>query len=87
MEQKLWILICSILFLVTTCNCASRKKYEETKCHYYNQTNCDLFKSEKNCTIAIQNCKAGENDKPSYCYAVWTNDTKTNKLEIRLKVI
>ncbi|XP_026823460.1 activin receptor type-2B isoform X1 [Rhopalosiphum maidis] len=85
MEQKLWIWICSVLFLVTICNSASRKKYDETKCHYYNQTICDNSQNEKSCTSAIQNCKAGENDKPSYCYAVWTNDTKTNKLEIKLK--
>lgn len=87
MEQKLWIWMCSVLFLVTICNCASRKKFEEVKCHYYNQSSCDLSPNEKGCTSAIQNCKAAENDKPSYCYAVWTNNTQTNKLEIKLKVL
>lgn len=88
MEQQLWIWMwCSIVLLLTTCSCASRKKYEETKCHYYNQSSCDNTKYEKDCISAIQNCKSGENDKPSYCYAVWTNDTMTNKLEIKLKVI
>jgi len=87
MEHKIWIWIwiCSIFLLVTTCSCASRKKYEETKCHFYNHTACT--NSSEGCTSVIQNCKSGENDKPSYCYAVWINDTKTNTLEIQLKVI
>jgi len=87
MEPKIWIwILCSVLLLVTACSCASRKKFEETKCYYYNETICNNSKDEEGCT-SIQNCKAGDNDKPSYCYAVWTNNTKTNKLEIKLKVI
>jgi len=91
MEQKLWIwmwcIIVLLVLLVTNCNCASHKKYEETKCHFYNQSICEKTNNEKDCTTAIQNCKSSENDKPSYCYVVWENDTKTNKLEIKLKVI
>jgi len=89
MEQKLWMWICSILVLVTICNCASRVHTPTsiTKCEYYNQTLCEVSLGKYGCGNDTQECTSTENDKPSYCYAVWLNNTKTNQLAIKLKVI
>lgn len=89
MEQKLWMWICSILVLITICNCASRVHTPTsiTKCEYYNQTLCEVSVGKSGCGNDTQECTSTENDKPSYCYAVWLNNTKTNQLVIKLKVI
>lgn len=89
MEQKLWMWICSTLFFITICNCASRNvpSTQFISCIYYNQTACEHSGGKYGCGNETQNCTASENDKPSYCYAVWQNDTKTNLLDIKLKVL
>lgn len=88
MEQKLWMWIYSILVLITICNCASRHYPPNvTKCVYYNQTLCEYSRGLSGCGNSTQNCTSAENDKPSYCYAVWINNTQTNELTLKLKVM
>jgi hypothetical protein len=86
MEQKLWMWICGILVLVTIGNCASRHVQPNiTKCMYYNQTLCESSRGTYGCGNVTQDCISADNDKPSYCYTVWTNTT--NQLSIKLQVI
>jgi len=88
MEQKLWVWICSISILLTICSCASRHVQSTvTKCVYYNHTVCKFSHGSYGCGNETQECVPAENDKPSYCYAVWTNNTQTNQLTLKLKVI
>lgn len=88
MEQKIWMsILSSALVLVTICNCASRHVPPTiTKCEYYNQTACDSSGGSNGCGNEIQECQSAENDKPSCCFAVWTNNTITNQLSIKMKV-
>lgn len=89
MEQKLWMLILSCAFvLVTICNFVNCHVTPAiTKCEYYNKTACDISGGSNGCGNDILECQSSENDKPSYCFAVWTNNTKTNQLTIKMKVM
>lgn len=86
MDKKLWIWAFSVLVLVTICS-SINPHVQTIKCVYYNQTLCDESHGAKGCGNSTQECVPAENDKPSYCYAVWTNNTKTNQLTVKLKVI
>lgn len=86
MEQTFWMWICSVLVFVTICNCANDHNPPTIKCEYYNNTLCEETHGFRGCGNETQVCTA-ENDKQSYCYAVWKNNTKTNELIIKLKVI
>lgn len=87
MEQKLWVWICSTLVLVTICNCASRQVQSSVKCVFFNDTLCETSNGLKGCGDHTQECQSVENDKRSYCYAVWINNTITKTLTPKLKVI
>lgn len=91
MEQKLWMWMCSTLVFITVCNCASHHVptaiNQIITCVYYNHTICEQSGGKSGCGNETQNCTSAENDKPSYCYAVWQNNTNTNSLDIKLKVI
>lgn len=87
MDQRIWMWMFSLLVFVTICNCASLHiQTTVTKCEYFNQTLCEHSNGTYGCGNVTQECTSVENDKSSYCYAVWTNDTKTNNLVIKLKV-
>lgn len=89
MDFRLWMwCICSTLALVSVCNCASRHvPVPITKCEFYNRTLCGSSHGLNGCGNVTQECTPAENDKPSSCFAVWTNNTKTNELTVELKVI
>lgn len=86
MEQKLWIWIISVLFCAITSQCASRHTLTTaTKCVFYNETLCKSSHGESGCGNATQDCSStNDSDKPMYCYAVWTNNTETNKLILKV---
>lgn len=86
MDKKLWMWAFSVLVLVTVSNCIN-PHVQTIKCVYYNQTLCDETHGKKGCGDTTQECIPAENEKPSYCYAVWTNNSKTNELTVKLKVM
>lgn len=87
MDQKFWIWICSVIVSITISNCVNHHNSTAIiKCEYYNNTLCESSHGEHGCGNETQECTT-ENDKQSYCYAVWKNNTKTNQLVIKLKVI
>lgn len=88
MGQKLWIWTCSTLVIVTICNCASRSIQPViTTCEFYNDTLCAISQGLYGCGNGTQDCQPSENEKPSYCYAFWINDTKKNQVAIKYKVL
>lgn len=88
MGQKLRIWTCSILVVVTICNCASRSIQPAIiTCEYYNDTLCEFSHGMYGCGNTTQDCLPAENDKPSYCYAFWINNTKNNQVAIKFKVL
>lgn len=87
MKQKFWLCICCIIVSLTISNCANHHNSPNIiKCEYYNTTLCVNSQGEQGCGNETQECFT-ENDKQSYCYAVWRNNTKTNELVIELKVM